>query len=68
MRAVFYCRISTAPDRPASPLDQQARAIRAWMATRSQVPIFIDEPAADHETSAGGSDRTSAPGPVAGRD
>lgn len=68
MRAVLYHRISTAPDRPASSLDQQARAIRAWMATRPQVPIFIDEPTADHETAAGGSDRTSAPGPVAGRD
>jgi hypothetical protein len=68
MRAVFYCRISTAPDRPAGPLDEQERAIRAWMAARSQVPIFVDEHAANHETTVGGSDRTNAHGPVAGRD
>lgn len=68
MRAVLYHRISTAPDRHASSLDQQARAIRAWMATRPQMTVFIDEPASYHETSADGSDRISAHGPVAGRD
>jgi hypothetical protein len=29
------------------------------MATRPQVPIFIDEPASDHQTSVGGSDHTA---------